>query len=94
MTQLMLFTGEPYAIPRDADRWPCPHCGGMPLPEQGFEHLPFVGHDPCLGQLDGVRFACCGHGRAWEHPYVVLAGSVVLRDAAALAYFQALGVGP
>lgn len=22
------------------------------------------GHDPCLGQLSGVQYACCGHGRA------------------------------
>lgn len=21
------------------------------------------GHDPCLGTLPGVSFACCGHGR-------------------------------
>ena len=32
----------------------CPACGLCPTPE---------GHDPCLGTLPGVRYACCGHGR-------------------------------
>ena len=32
---------------------PCPRCGHMPTPE---------GHDHCLGHIDGVTSACCGHG--------------------------------
>lgn len=33
--------------------WECPEC-----------HLKrgTDGHDPCLGKLPGVNFACCGHG--------------------------------
>jgi len=28
------------------------------------------GHDPCLGTLPGVLFACCGHGgRAFGYVY-------------------------
>jgi hypothetical protein len=36
----------------DADH-PCPQCGDLPGPS---------GHDPCIDQLEGVEFACCGHG--------------------------------
>lgn len=31
----------------------CPHCGLEPGPD---------GHDPCLGHIDNVTSACCGHG--------------------------------
>jgi len=31
----------------------CKRCGQPPTSE---------GHDACLGHLDGVAFACCGHG--------------------------------
>ena len=32
---------------------PCVRCGEMPTPE---------GHDACLGSIDDVSSACCGHG--------------------------------
>jgi TPP-dependent pyruvate/acetoin dehydrogenase alpha subunit len=32
---------------------PCIRCGKMPTPE---------GHDACIGHIDGVLGACCGHG--------------------------------
>lgn len=32
---------------------PCGYCGLPPTPE---------GHDGCLGTLEGVANACCGHG--------------------------------
>ena len=38
--------------PVDAER-PCRRCGRLPTPE---------GHDACLGTIDGVTSACCGHG--------------------------------
>jgi len=38
---------------------PCARCGKPPTIE---------GHDACLGHLDGVDGACCGHGR--EQPSV------------------------
>ena len=31
----------------------CIRCGKMPTPE---------GHDACLGHIEGVTSACCGHG--------------------------------
>lgn len=33
--------------------WECPHCHKRRGPDR---------HDPCLGQLPGVNYACCGHG--------------------------------
>lgn len=35
------------------DRRPCKHCGKEPTTE---------GHDACLGKLENVAAACCGHG--------------------------------
>lgn len=32
---------------------PCKKCG---------RQWPFHGVDPCLGLMDGFKFACCGHG--------------------------------
>lgn len=31
----------------------CFRCGRKPTPE---------GYDACLGKIDGIKFACCGHG--------------------------------
>lgn len=31
----------------------CKHCGELPTPE---------GYDPCLGEIKGAEYACCGHG--------------------------------
>lgn len=35
------------------DDRPCIRCGNPPTPE---------GYDACLGHLEGVKSACCGHG--------------------------------
>jgi len=32
---------------------PCPKCGKLPDKN---------GNDACLGELPGVKYACCGHG--------------------------------
>jgi hypothetical protein len=45
-------TGQP--VSDDPDR-PCGYCGLANTPE---------GHDGCLGEIPGVRNACCGHGEA------------------------------
>ena len=37
---------------------PCPKCGEAPVCEEG----KIDGHDPCIANLPGVDFACCGHG--------------------------------
>jgi len=39
---------------------PCARCGKPPTEE---------GYDACLGHIDGVTSACCGHGK--EEAYVV-----------------------
>lgn len=46
----------------------CPLCKMPRSPE---------GHDPCIRNLPGVRFACCGHGV--EHGYVYFENGVCIR---------------
>jgi len=40
-------------------RWHCPKCK---------KPRAANGHDPCIANLPGVKFACCGHGR--ERGYI------------------------
>jgi hypothetical protein len=50
-------TGEP--TPRyGGEERPCPFCGGHPDVNRPVGQRP----DPCMGLLDGVKSACCGHG--------------------------------
>jgi hypothetical protein len=44
----------------DVDYKPCKLCGKKPTKE---------GHDACIANLPGVKFACCGHGM--NTPYVL-----------------------
>lgn len=44
---------------------PCPECG---MAYSRCEACGDEAHDPCLGHLDGVGSACCGHGV--ERPYL------------------------
>jgi hypothetical protein len=103
----MTLTNHPRLFPvEDYDpkpEWPCPHCGGMPIPHAD----GFVSIDPCLErELSDVALACCGHGQTDRafivlepgcHPYTLLhqlTNPTVLRGPDALACFAALGVGP
>ena len=43
----------------------CKRCGKMPTAE---------GHDSCLGHIDGVTAACCGHGVEIQYKGVELVG--------------------
>lgn len=36
--------------------WPCRACGALEPDRE-------TGHDPCIKNLPGVQYACCGHGR-------------------------------
>jgi hypothetical protein len=100
-----LFDPEPYTVTPEP-RWPCPHCGGMPVALPGLERWPELGADPCLGVLPDVAQACCGHG-ARGIPYVVISPGcqpyqrlselpdrVTLDGDEALAFFLTTGVGP
>ena len=49
--------------------WKCPKCKKT----RGAD-----GHDPCLGGLPGVLFACCGHGKN-TGGYVYFENGVTLR---------------
>lgn len=74
------FHGEPEG-PRWLDdgtpaytEWPhgrptrrCPACDQPQTPE---------GHDPCIANLPGVKFACCGHGT--KHGYIVFENGTVI----------------
>lgn len=57
----------------------CPQCGDYPTKEGG---------DPCIGILEGVSYACCGHGDE-RYAYVAFKdGSDTLRGQDALEYFR------
>ena len=43
------------------DERACKKCGGFPTKE---------GYDACLGYLEGVSQACCGHGIEGEEYYI------------------------
>jgi len=59
-------TEEDYEILKRQQR--CTWCGLRRLPN---------GHDPCLGTLPGVKFACCGHGHT--EGYVMFRNGKVVR---------------
>lgn len=46
----------------------CPKCDKNPTPE---------GHDPCIANLPGVDFACCGHGV--KDGYVKFNNGIILK---------------
>lgn len=46
----------------------CPNCNS---------HKTKEGHDPCLGTLPGVKFACCGHGV--EEGYIFFENNMIIR---------------
>lgn len=51
--------------------WRCPHCRLV----RGEDR-----HDPCIGRLPGVEFACCGHGGEGAYPgYISFINGVVVR---------------
>lgn len=54
----------------DVPTRPCPRCKLPPTAE---------GHDPCIANLPGVRFACCGHGVAGERGYIMFEDGRVIR---------------
>lgn len=37
------------------------------------------GHDPCIANLPGVMFACCGHGSRRHKGYVFFENGTILR---------------
>jgi hypothetical protein len=47
---------------------PCKHCGKMPSKE---------GHDACIANLPGIKYACCGHGV--EDGYLFFENGIIIR---------------
>lgn len=60
---------------------PCGHCGLLNTEE---------GHDGCLGTLDGVRNACCGHG-VTNDAYVQFNNCKLIQGEEASQYINSLG---
>lgn len=59
----------------------CGVCGRSDTPE---------GYDACLGAIEGVRNACCGHGNP-QTAYAVFEDGTEVRGEAAIQYFESLG---
>ncbi len=76
-----LDTGEPTAA-----TWQGRACGRCEKPTGA------DGHDPCVGEMPGVRNACCGHGVV-EEAYVQLESGPRLSGAKAVAFFKILEKG-
>ena len=49
-------------IKEDSEDRKCPKCNKVKTAE---------GHDPCIANLPGVKFACCGHGLDSNSAYIV-----------------------
>lgn len=47
----------------------CPECGKFPNTK---------GHDHCIQNLPGVKYACCGHGTR-EKSYIVFENGLIIR---------------
>jgi hypothetical protein len=56
------------------DDIPCKHCGETPTG---------LGHDSCIGLLDGVSNACCGHG-VIKDAYIQFSDGFVIRGICAI----------
>jgi hypothetical protein len=52
------------------------HEPGSRCPVCKLERTP-EGHDPCLGTLPGVKFACCGHG--YKRGYIYFTNGIIIR---------------
>ena len=55
-------------IPTIGNERPCGYCGKENTKE---------GHDGCLGRLEGVMNACCGHGT--DKAYVMFESGMIIR---------------
>lgn len=77
-------TGEEYTD-GVARQLQCSKCGEKPTE---------LGHDPCIANLEGVRFACCGHGNI-EQAYIMFDNedSTIIRGQEAIAEFNKRGKG-
>lgn len=60
---------------------PCGKCG---------KHKTIEGHDPCLGTLEGVINACCGHGDT--ELYIQFLNGDIIRGRKALLHLKSLSL--
>ena len=80
--------GAPYD--RDNPR-PCPHCARMFVSCGDCDDK--MSHDPCIGHIAGVAYACCGHGEI-ESAYISWPDRSTVRNTKALRVMARLGRGP
>lgn len=66
--------------PTEFNERPCGYCDKENTSE---------GHDGCLGELNGVMNACCGHGRKNE-AYVQFPDGSIVKGSAAIHLFEHL----
>lgn len=69
----------------DDDPRPCAICLQWPTEK---------GHDPCISDLDGVKFACCGHGFTYDAYVTFFDERERLYCEKAISFFNSLGRGP
>jgi hypothetical protein len=77
INDIWVYSDTRQPVPENKNR-ECGNCGK----EQTLE-----GHDGCLGTLDGVMNACCGHGVANE-AYIIFDNSKELRGYDAIKWIQ------
>lgn len=63
------YTEDNVLVSEDPKR-KCKYCG--------LDNRPDDDHDPCLGELPGVRNACCGHGNINE-AYIEFSDRTIIR---------------
>lgn len=94
MTARSLLRGHPMFFNEEQDCWcysdngeptaetwrnrTCGHCG---------RETTSAGHDGCLGELPGVKNACCGHGVVAD-AYVQFDNDEILSGAEAVKFFE------
>jgi len=87
MPKDLVFRGKKVSIEDYRSNKPvsCPRCGEeyCPADDAGFRDP-----DRCLGRLEGVLFACCGHGSGLQNPYVAFSDRSLLSGDAAVDYFE------
>lgn len=64
--------------------WECPAC---------HKRREKDGHDPCLGKLPGVKFACCGHGGQGDcEGYIFFTNGKIIRFHKLIEVSSGMGV--
>lgn len=80
VNNVWLYSDNKYPVAEDKNRV-CGHCG---------KPQTYEGHAGCLGTLDKVLNACCGHGIA-EEAYIQFVDNTEIRGVKAVEYMKTIG---